>query len=148
MHGRTQWRWGRYRRIGIHRYRRRRLYRNVHGHFRYVRGYWHLWKRNHYYKPNRWEWGRTRRVGHHLYRKRTLFRWTGARWTRIRSYWHLAHRNKVLLQESAGSKHRMHGRTQWRWGRYRRIGIHRYRRRRLYRNVHGHFRYVRGYWHL
>merc|ERR1719350_2743712 len=45
LRGRTQWRWGRFRRIGVHRYRLRTLYRNYQGHWRRVRSYWHLWKK-------------------------------------------------------------------------------------------------------
>lgn len=64
------------------------------------------------------------------YRLRTLRCWTGAKWVKIRAYWHLYSRNHY--------NHRHHGRTQWRWtNQYRRIGVHQYRRRSLYRNVQG-----------
>ena len=65
---------------------------------------------------------------------------TGARWRTVRGYWHLVRRNHY--------NHRHHGRQQWRWGRFRRIGVHRYRKRTLYRNVQGRWRKVRSYWHL
>merc|ERR1712151_810149 len=42
-------------------------------------------------------------------------------------------KSETLTETQATHKH--HGRTRWRWGRYRRIGIHRYRHRKLYRNV-------------
>merc|ERR1711988_467101 len=108
LHGRTQWRWGRFRRIGVHLYRRLKLYRNVQGRWKYVRSYWHLWKRNHYYKPARWVWGASRRIGRHQYRQRILKRWTGSRWVVVRRYWKMYRRNRY--------NHRHHGRTQWRWG--------------------------------
>jgi len=136
----AQWRWtNQYRRIGVHRYRRRSLYRNYQGHWRRVRSYWHLWRRNHYYKARRWFWGRYRRVGRHLYRLRILKRWTGAKWVVVRKYWHLYRKNHY--------NHRLHGKTKWTWGGYRRIGVHLYRHRTLYRNVQGHWRRVRAYWH-
>ena len=138
--GRTQWRWDRYRRIGVHLYRLRRLYRNYQGHWRYMRSYWHLWRCNHYYKRPRWFWGHFRRIGRHLYRLQIYKRWTGAQRVRVRAYWHLKCRNHY--------NHCFHGRTQWRWGGYRRIGVHLYRYRTLYRNYQGTWRRVRGYWHL
>ena len=84
-------------------------------HWRRVRSYWHLWKRNHYYKRARWFWGRNRRIGYHLYRLRTLRRWTGAKWVNVRSCWHLIRRNHY--------RHRLHGRKRWIWGGYKRIGL-------------------------
>merc|ERR550537_395247 len=116
------------------------LYRNYQGRWRRVRAYWYLFRRNHYYKRPRWVWGKFRRVGRHLYRLRTLRRFDGARWHNVRSYWHLWRRNHY--------NHHLHGRTQWRWGRYRRIGVHLYRLRTLYRNHQGRWRRVRAYWHL
>merc|ERR1712137_1107000 len=139
-HGRTQWVWGRFRRIGHHQYRLRTLQRNYNGHWRKVRSYWHMWRRNKYYRPSRWFWGRYRRVNRHLYRMRIYKRWDGARWHVVRRYWHLWRRNHY--------NHKYHGRQQWRWGRYRRIGVHLYRLRTLYRNYQGHWRRVRSYWHL
>ena len=58
---------------------------------------------------------------------------------KVRGYWHLYRRNRY--------NHRLHGRSQWRWGSYRRIGIHLYRHRSLYRNVQRKCRLVRSYWH-
>ena len=140
LHGKTRWRWGRYRHIGVHLCRLRVRYRNYQGRWRKVRSYWHLWKRNHYYKPFRWFWGRWRRIGYHLYRLRVLKRWTGTRWVRVRAYWYLWKRNHY--------RHRLHGRQRWIWGRYRRVGHHQYRLRTLKRNYNGHWRKVRSYWHL
>ena len=69
-----------------------------------------------------------------------LRRWTGAKWVKICAYWHLYRRNRY--------NHRLHGRTQWRWGRFRRIGVHPYRLRTLYRNLQGHWRRVPSCLHL
>ena len=105
-----------------------------------MRSYQALFKRNHCYTPRRWFWGRTGRIGRHLHRLRIFKKWTGSRWHNVRSYWHLHRRNH--------NNHRLHGRTQWRWGGYRRIGGHLCRKRTLYRNVQGHWRRVRAYLHL
>ena len=80
------------------------------------------------------------KIGRHLYCLRVQYRWTGAKWVVIRRYWRLYRRNF--------HNHHLHGRYQWRWGRYRRISVHRYRLRILYRNYQGHWRKVRSYWHL
>ena len=129
-----------YRRIGVHRYRKRVLRRFWHTKWTKVRSYWHLWRKNHYYKRPRWFWGRNRRIGRHRYRFRTYRKWTGAKWGKVRSYWHLYRRNHY--------NHRLHGKTKWTWGGYKRIGVHRYRQRKLYRNVQGKWKFVRQYWHL
>jgi hypothetical protein len=139
-HGRHQWRWGGYKRIGVHRYRLRILWRNVQGQWKRVRAYWHLWKRNHYYKKPRWHWGAFRKVGYHQYRQRILKRWTGARWVVKRKYWKLWRKNKY--------RHKLHGKYKWFWGKYKRIGRHLYRRRILRRFWHRHWRHVRSYWHM
>ena len=110
------------------------------GRWKFVRSYWKMWKRNHYYKRPRWFWGRFKRVGRHLYRYRVYRRWTGVKWLKVRAYWHLYRSNHY--------NHGLHGRTKWVWGGYRRIGVHRYRHRTLYRNRQGHWRKVRAYWHL
>merc|ERR1711959_472387 len=94
LHGRYQWRWtNKYKRIGVHRYRRQLLYRNYQGHWRRVRAVWRLNRRNAYHRPNRWFWGRTQRRGNHLYRYRRLMRWTGRHWKQIRGYWHKIRHN-------------------------------------------------------
>merc|ERR1711957_1155619 len=132
MHGKTKWRWGGYKRIGVHQYRLRTLYRNYQGRWRRVRSYWHLWRNNKYYRSNRYTWGRNRRIGRHLYRQRILSRWTGAKWLVVRRYWHLLRRNHY--------NHRLHGKHQWRWtNHYKRIGLHKYRRRDLFKNYQGHW---------
>ena len=120
-------------RIGVHLYRRRTLYRNYQGRWRRARAYWDLWKHNRYYKRPRWFWGRYRRVGCHLYRLRIYKRWIGGSWVVVRRYWHLWRKNHY--------NHRFHGRQQWRWtNSYRRIGVHRYRYRVLYRNYQGYWK--------
>ena len=124
----------------MHLCRLRTLYRNQQGRWRRVRSYWDLWRTNRYCKPNRWDRGGSRKIGRHLYRLRVQYRWTGAKWVVIRRYWRLYRRNY--------HNHHLHGRYQWRWGRYRRISVHRYRLRILYRNYQGHWRKVRSYWHL
>ena len=136
LHGRTQWRWGRFRRIGVHLYRLRTLYRNYQGHWRRVRSYWHLWKRNHYYRSNRWFWGRHRRIGRHLYRSTHLQALGRCTRDKIRSYWHLWRKKHY--------NHELHGETQWRWGNYKRIGGYLYRLRALYRNYQSHWSRVWG----
>ena len=67
--------------------------------------------------------GRYRCTGRHLYRLRSLKRWIGAKWVHVRSNWHLYRRNCY--------NHRLHGRTRWSCGSYRRIGVHLYRHRKL-----------------
>ena len=140
LHGQYRWYNGGYKRIGVNLYRKRILLRFWDDRWRHVRSYWKLYHRNKYYKKPRWFWGGYRRVGRNLYRLRTYKRWTGTKWVKIRSYWHLYRRNHY--------NHRLHGRSQWRWGVYRRIGVHLYRRRKLYRNYQGRWRKVRAYWHL
>merc|ERR1712032_1345597 len=148
-----QWRWGGYRRIGLHLYQHRSLWRRYKGHWRRIRAYWHLWRRNHYRRRPRWWWGRYRRIGRHLYRMRILRRWDGRRWIRVRAYWHLWRKNHYKIGH--------YRRPRWKWGRFRRIGHHLYRlrtlysRRRLYKikglKVSGHWskwKRIRSYWHL
>merc|ERR1719198_521503 len=142
LHGRTQWRWtNAYRRIGLHRYRRQDLYRNYQGRWRRVRGYWRLNRRNAYYRKPRWFWSRhLKRMGRHQYRKRCYKTWNGAHWRTVRCKWHLHRRNKY--------RHRLAGQKQWRWGKYKRVGRHRYRHRSLYqRDFNGRWKFVRAYWH-
>jgi len=140
LHGRLQWRWtNSYKRVGVHRYRYQSLYRNYQGSWRRIGGKWRLNRRNAYYRKPRYFWGRLKRQGRHQYRHRCLKRWTGSHWVNIRCKWHLHRRNKYA--------HRLAGRTQWRWGRYKRVGRHRYRHRSLYkRDFNGRWKFVRAYW--
>ena len=57
-----RWRWGVYRRIGVHLYRCRKLYRNYQGRYRAY-----------------CSWESSTRIGRHLYRLRILKRWDGGR---------------------------------------------------------------------
>ena len=120
-HGETQWRWGNYKRIGVHLYRLRALYRNYQGHWSRV-------------------WGRFRRIGYHLYRHRILKRWTGGRWVVVRRYWYLWRRNHYRRE--------LHGVHRWFWGRFRRFGHHLYRLRILRRFWDTRWKRVRTYWQL
>merc|ERR1712146_168157 len=124
-------------RIGRHLYRLRTLYRNVHGRWRRVRSYWHLWRRNHYnlLQQKDQDVSRTSR--------RTVFQEE-----EMPQEGFLQLKDREDSRTVSRSLHRLHGRTQWRWGRFRRIGRHLYRLRTLYRNVHGRWRRVRSYWHL
>merc|ERR1712014_145119 len=93
LHGKYKWRWGRFRRIGLHKYRLRVLYRNYHGRWRKVRSYWHLYSRFSYRRA-RWVWrARYKRMGRHLYRERALIRWNGKRWYTVRRYFRRDRRN-------------------------------------------------------
>merc|ERR1712232_1166273 len=142
LHGRIQWRWtNSYKRVGVHRYRYQSLYKNYQGTWGRIGGKWRLNRRNAYYPKPRYFWGRLKRQGRHQYRHRCLKRWTGSHWVNIRCKWHLHRRNHY--------RHRLAGQTQWRWGRYKRIGRHLYRQKRLYkRDFNGNFKYVRGRWIL
>merc|ERR1719261_2413252 len=142
LHGRLQWRWtNSYKRIGVHRYRYQTLYRNYQGRWRRIGGKWRLNRRNAYYRKPRYFNGRLKRQGRHQYRQRCLKRWTGSHWVNIRCRWHLHRRNHY--------RHRLAGQTQWRWGRYKRVGRHQFRHRSLYkRDFHGRWKFVRAYWHL
>jgi len=142
LHGRLQWRWtNSYKRVGLHRYRYQSLYRNYQGSWRRIGGKWRLNRRNAYYRKPRYFWGRLKRQGRHQYRQRCLKRWTGSHWVNIRCKWHLHRRNHY--------RHRLAGQTQWRWGRYKRVGRHQFRHRSLYkRDFHGRWKFVRAYWHL
>jgi len=141
LHGRLQWRWtNSYRRIGVHRYRYQSLYRNYQGHWKRIGGKWRLNRRNAYYRKPRYFWGRLKRQGRHQYRLRCLKRWTGSHWVNIRCKWHLHRRNAY--------RHRLAGQTQWRWGRYKRVGRHLYRHRSLWkRDFNGRWKRIRSYWH-
>merc|ERR1711939_847294 len=139
-----RWFWGRLKRQGRHQYRQRCLKRWTGSHWVNIRCKWHLHRRNKYAHrlagQRQWRWGRYKRIGRHRYRHRSLYqRDFNGRWKFVRAYWHKTDHNKY--------RHRLAGRTKWVWGRRKRVGLHQFRQRRLYkRDFNGNFKFVRGYW--